>query len=46
MKSEYDFVMIFGEASKNHDKITTTNLRGDEMHPVSPLFSFILLIIT
>ena len=33
MKSEYDFGGIFGEASKNHDKIPTTNLRSDEMHP-------------
>ncbi|MBK8392969.1 MAG: hypothetical protein IPL23_28490 [Saprospiraceae bacterium] len=33
MKSEYDFGGIFGEASKNHDKIPTTNLRSDEIHP-------------
>ena len=37
MKSEYDFGGIFGEASKNHDKIPTTNLRSDEMHPPNPL---------
>jgi len=28
MKSEYDFGGIFGEASKNHDKIPTTNAEG------------------
>ena len=33
MKRAYDFGGIFGEASKNHDKIPTTNLRSDEMHP-------------
>ena len=34
MKRAYDFGGIFGEASKNHDKIPTTNLRSDEMHPL------------
>ncbi|MBK8389593.1 MAG: hypothetical protein IPL23_10085 [Saprospiraceae bacterium] len=33
MKRAYDFGGIFGEASKNHDKIPTTNLRSHEMHP-------------
>ena len=32
MKRAYDLGGIFGEASKNHDKIPTTNLRSDEMH--------------
>ena len=39
MKSEYDFGGIFGEASKNHDKIPTTNLRSDEMHPTQTSIS-------
>jgi len=43
MKSEYDFGGIFGEASKNHDKIPTTNLRSDEMHPFR-LINFLNLI--
>ncbi|MFZ1790329.1 MAG: hypothetical protein WAT92_18560, partial [Saprospiraceae bacterium] len=33
MKRAYDFGGIFGEASKNHDKIPTANLRSHEMHP-------------
>jgi len=32
MKSEYDFGGIFGEASKNHDKIPTANLKSREMY--------------
>ena len=32
MKSEYDFGGIFGQMSKNHDKIPSTSLRSREMH--------------
>ncbi|HPN69669.1 MAG TPA: hypothetical protein PLZ32_09115, partial [Saprospiraceae bacterium] len=32
MKSEYDFGGIFGQRSKNHDKIPSTSLRSREMH--------------
>jgi len=32
MKPEYDFGGIFGQGSKNHDKIPTTNLRSRKMH--------------
>ena len=39
MKRAYDFGGIFGEASKNHDKIPTTNLRSDEMHPTETSIS-------
>ena len=40
MKRAYDFGGIFGEASKNHDKIPTTNLRSDEMHPIEGGYPF------
>ncbi len=42
MKRTYDFGGIFGEASKNHDKIPTTNLRSDEMHPVKEILFMII----
>jgi len=31
MKRDYDFGGIFGQSSKNHDKILTTKLRGREI---------------
>ncbi len=42
MKRAYDLGGIFGEASKNHDTIPTTNLRSDEIHPTK-LISAILI---
>ncbi len=33
MKPEYDFGGIFGQSSKNHDKIPMTILRSRQMHP-------------
>ena len=38
MKTELDFGGIFGLGSKNHDKITTANLRIHEMHFVKGQF--------
>ncbi|HPN69505.1 MAG TPA: hypothetical protein PLZ32_08295 [Saprospiraceae bacterium] len=42
IKPAYDFVMIFGQGSKNHDKIPTSNIRSREMHHILQAIYIIL----
>ncbi|MFZ1787561.1 MAG: hypothetical protein WAT92_04585 [Saprospiraceae bacterium] len=42
MKPAYDFGGIFGQGSKNHDKVPTSNIRSREMHHILQVIYIIL----